>query len=362
MLSILFVGSCDVDSPDYEKFVDFCRAIGACASQHHRILIAGTTARTADMAVVSGALEHLDRQQGEIKSTPRVTLYHTEGDESEVADTELLKRFKSPGDPMTKLEEFRRTSTSHNYSDAFQKAVRDCDVVTLIGGSENSEEVVEIAIRHQKPVLGFTRFCGAGEKANTELRRVYQLLGITDQQTRTLRGQQFDAQTAQSYLDLVAMAHEKNPWAGRRVFGNVAILIGALSLLLILWLAASQGFIQTQLAAKDQYVLFFVSCILAALIGSYSWFFSDLRSPGEVAIWRLLPRTARGVVTGLAIAGFARMIIGMVYQGDALSTDISFSTLVVVCSLIALLVAAFGLSGLKALDDVLGKAPVFDKA
>jgi len=192
---------------------------------------------------------------------------------------------------------------------------------------------------------------------------VYQLMGISDAQTAILKKSEFTPKIAEAYLDLVETAHEKNPWAGKRVLGNVALLVGVLAILVGAWgFSVWQTYEHNPFLDKDHFGWFFACCILAGTIGSYIWFVRDLRSPRDVVLWRALPRTGRGVIVGLSIAGFTQMIIGMIYHGGVAAPDLSFTPLVYLCSLITWVVAAFGFSALKILDDVLGKVPLFDKA
>lgn len=355
MLSILFVGSLHEDSPDYDEFLQFCRNLGSGVSAQHKILICGTTPRTADHSIAQGAFERLDRAETMLRNCPRVTLYHTENDESQrVRDNELFDRFRNRGDPVSGIKYF---SAENDYK-AFRQAVSDSDIVTLIGGGEKSADLVDIAIENQKPVLGFTSFGGTGQKANVELRRVYQLLGISDDKAVILQARKMDEYACSSYLDLVTYVHKSNPWSSKNIIRRGAVLVSVLVALALVSVgcmltSALDGFPRKSF----EFIALYASCIAMGLFGAYVVFLKQLHTPGDLLLTRALPATGQGTAIGFGIAAFAQMIIGHVLSQDAIVNDLSFAKLIGLSSLVTFAVAAFGIRGLKKIEDVLGNLP-----
>lgn len=350
MLSILFVGSLPEDSRDYDEFLQFCRNLGSGVSVQHKILVCGTTPRTADHSIAQGAFERL-RSLGTIpQHCPRVTLYHTEEDESQkTRDNELFDRFRDRNDPVSGLKIFTAEYT------AFRQAVSDSDIVTLIGGGEKSADLVDIAIENQKPVLGFTSFEGTGRKANVELRRVYQLLGISDEKAAILGATRMDEYACSSYLDLVTYVHRSNPWSSKNVIRRGAVLVAVLAALALVSVmsmltSALDGFPRE----SYEFLALYASCIAMGLFGAYIAFLKQLDTPGDLLLTRALPATGQGTAIGFAVAGFAQMIIGHVLSQDAIANDLSFAKLIGLSSIMTFAVAAFGIRGLKKIEDVLG--------
>lgn len=352
MLSILFVGSLDEASPNFDDFLEFCQKLGAGASARHKILVCGTTPRTADHSIALGAFERLDPSAVVARDLPRVTLYHTLHDESQRVKDDLFERFKRADDKISAVKVF------HHEAAAFQEAVEDCDIVTMIGGGSTSAGLVEIAIRQQKPVLGFSAFEGTGRKANLELRRVYQLLGISDAQAEILQTRQMDDQRCSTYLDLVSHVHKTNPWSSKRAFkrgarlvailAGLALLCGGCMLSTALGLPAFKGM---------KFVALYISCVAAGLAGGYAAFIKQLGTPGDILLARAIPASGQGVAIGLSFAIFAQTILGFVLTQEEVISDMSFARLIVAFSGMTFAVAAFGVKGLKTIGDALGNRP-----
>ena len=357
MLSILFAGSQNETSDRFDEFATFCRSLGGIVAEHHKILIAGTTVPNADHHVARGALDYLSSKPPS-SDFPRITLYHTDGDETDKSvDQELYEQLLAEK-PVCHVEDFESVNEKTLYRPAFQQAVRDCDVVMLIGGGEKSMQLVDIAIDHHKPVLGFTAFERAGKEANAELRRVYDLMGISKHASRVLRVKRIGDATAQSYLDLIALARATNPWAKKPISLRIAILVVTFVLLAGIWLwSMSMLDDHKPITANVQYFWVALACVAAGLVGSYFRFVQRLRSPSDILFFHAARMTVRGLFTGLAIAGFTRMVMETIYRGGGVSQEISFTPLAVLCSVLCLVLGAAGLVSLKAIDEFLGRLP-----
>lgn len=352
MLSILFVGSLDEASPHFDNFLEFCQKLGAGASARHKILICGTTPRTADHSIALGAFERLGPPVVVTRDLPRITLYHTENDESQRVQDKLFERFQNADDKLSTIKPFRYETV------AFQQAVEDCDIVTMIGGGTTSAALVDIAIRQQKPVLGFSAFEGSGREANLELRRVYQLLGITDAQAQILQTRQMDDQRCATYLDLVSHVHKTNPWSSKRAFKRGVRLVGILAGLALLCGGCMLSTALGLLTFKGiKFVALYISCVAAGLAGGYAAFIKQLDTPGDILLARAIPASGQGVAIGLSFAIFAQTILGFVFTQEEVISDMSFARLIVAFSGMTFAVAAFGVKGLKTIGDVLSNRP-----
>lgn len=352
MLSILFVGSFPEDAPNYDGFLAFCRNLGNGVSARHKILVCGTTPRTADHSIAHGAFECLTNSVQAVRDCPRVTLYHTDKDESQLADDNTL--FEWFCDPKNHISAVRRFELS---SKAFRQAILDCDVVTLIGGGSTSAELVDLAIENQKPVLGFTGFGGTGREANGELKRVYQLLGVSDDDAQILKSREMDPDKCAAYLDLVAKIHRTNPWSSktglRRGVVLVAVLAGLVSVALVCALLPTMsGF-----SKANSELRLYLACISSGMLGSYVGFLRQLNTPSDILMMRATPATGQGVAIGFGIAAFTQMIVGHVLPQDVIDHGLSFVKLIGVASFVAFAMAWLGLRGLKKFDDVLGGIP-----
>jgi hypothetical protein len=347
MLSILFVGSLPETSPHHGDFLEFCENLGRGVAAQHKILICGTTPRTADHSIAQGAFEELGDFGTSVPNSPRITLYHTTSDEStRRRDNKLFDRFCQPGDPVSGLKRFTAEPA------AFRQAVADCDIVTLIGGAETSADLVDIAIENQKPVLGFTAFDGTGATAYRELRRVYQLLGITDDEAYILQAQTMEPDTCASYLELVTHVHKRNPWSSKNVVRRCAVLIAVLLALLLVSVgctvtSAVDGFPRE----SSEYFALYASCIAAGLLGAYLVFLKHLQTPGDLLLRRAMPVTGQGVTIGFSIAGFAQIIVAHVLSDAAIANDLSFAKLISLSSIMAFGAAWIGITGLRKVGD-----------
>lgn len=352
MLSILFVGSLDENSSEIDDFLEFCSKLGGGVAGRHKILICGTTPRTADHSIAQGAFDQFDRAATATLDLPQITLYHTRGDESQRVNDKLFQRFKGPDDKLSMVKPF-------NHEDAaFLDAVDDCDIVTLIGGSAKSAGLVEIAIKKQKPVLGFTAFDGAGRQANHELRRVYQLLGITDNQAEILRTRHMDDSICTSYLDLVSSVHITNPWSSKRAMQRGARLFGVLVVLAVLWCGCMLSVYFGAIPLKGmKFVALYVSCVAAGLAGGYTAFIKHVNMPGDLLLMKAIPVSGQGMAIGLSYAALATVLLSFIFTPDEVISDMSFARLILAFSGMTFAVAAFGVKGLQWFGDLLGNRP-----
>jgi hypothetical protein len=350
MISILFVGSLDEGSEEYDDFLDFCARLGCGTIPNFKILICGTTPRTADHSIARGALKGLGQLGTGLSNLPRIILYHTPDDESvRTRDNQLFDVFRSSSEKSTDIRYCK------NYDDAFRQAIRDCDIVTIIGGGDNSAHLVDLAIENQKPVLGFTSFGGIGSQANAELHRVYQILGISGEKAFTLKSKAMDAQACSAYKDLVNHVYKSNPWSSKNALRRGAVLIAVLAALALVSIACMLISTLDGLPIKGlQFFALYASCIAMGLFGAYAVFLKQLNTPSELLLTRALPASGQGVAIGFGIAAFAQMIVGHVLSENAIAHDLSFSKLIGISSLMTFSVAAFGVRGLKKIGDVLG--------
>ena len=358
MLSVLFVGSLNPGSAaystqKYEEFLDFCRQLGGAASGRVNILICGSTPRTADYSIAEGAFKHFDSLGTKAPEVVQIRLYNTDDDENQRAKSDIYLRFLDPKEKFSKIE-----GPFPHAMVAYQKAVDDCDIVTLIGGDKNTALIGEIAIQRKKPVLGFSAFAGAAQKFNQELKRVYQLIGIDREKTEILHARKMTFQHSALYLDLMSHVHKANLWSARSAWRRGACLVGLLLVLSLIFVASivSAGYGLLEYKGM-KYIALYLSCIVAGLAGGYASFLTQLNTPGDILLAKSVPASGQGIVLGLGFATFGLTILNFVLTDQEKISHLSFERFMFVFSVMSFVVAAFGLRGLKKLEEVLANRP-----
>lgn len=353
MLSILFAGSNDEKSEKHPAFMKLCHSIGFAVTKRHRVLVLGTTPRTADHSVAAGAFAFHETHGQDSTKRDRIRLYKTGGDETSESPNEVSQRFKVHDGQLAKIEPFPDGS----YEAAFKQAIADCDVVVIVGGEDGTSRVADISIDNQKPVLGFTAFGGAGATINKELQRLYQLLGISHAAYSTLNLAEIDEKTEGKFLELIECAHQRNPWAKGRFTKGLTLSAGLLVALAGLW---TWMFIQATTGGLPpwgkQYHWVIPLCVAAGLVGGLANFLITCREPGPILLQNAFGLSARGLVTGLSIAFFSVLVVGSIVR-DGGSTGLSFEGVFAISSLVSALAGAVGIKSLEHIEHLLHRVP-----
>lgn len=356
MISILFAGSYDRQSPEYAEFCRFCSDLGSGLIERHRLLVAGIIPQTADRHVVQGAVSRIEQMNGKVGAR-RLVLYHTNGDHSSEAHEqkpdELFEKFIERSLPMFGLEYFpddKVDRPQERYDAAFLQAIHDCDVVVLVGGGDNTARIYNFAMQHKKPVLGFKNFGGSGAKAYTELHRVYELLGITQNNFSGLTANRVNDDTMQNIADFVRRVHSNNPWSERVFRAKTALLLACFLASLGLWGLSYWGVIEgTALFGLPFYVWTYSGCVAACWLGGLLKHAMQNRVFHGFKISDALQLTIKSAGVGVVVMSFILTLVSLT-TGRVL--DPSEVSMIGIFGVTSILSFTAGYGGVRSLADL----------
>jgi len=237
-----------------EKFEDFkkaCKNMGAWLSNKHHVILAGTVEPTADHWIIEGVQENFEKKRkGKKKGKANIKLYAAYSDESHTTIPNL---------PWDWVKEYGVVSRSSNYEAAHEKALKQCDIVLVIGGkdefprenrgkTEHSDKgdnvgaVCEPALRSHKPVVGLVYYGSHGLIISEKTTWLYVSGGIPESKLETLNGPLDRPEDEKPFLNLLELIHKKNPLRqGNRKARWILLFILLILFLMALWSFALFG-------------------------------------------------------------------------------------------------------------------------
>lgn len=235
--NILFAGSFRGQTKaKREEHIEVCRTIGRRLGLRSdvNILVCGLHQDCSDYYVVEGALSVRDAQSS-AEDQATITLYKTEGDETETANDPLFHKFEALGSKNGCVVRNHPNKKS-KWDGAFLSASKEADALLVIGGGTRTEELINFANSRDACVLGVKLGHGIGDRRFTESFEVFRYFGLSEAELSEFERTKIVSSTDDGFFHSIVKAAERNPWAGRSARRNHALAFLLLAIVALLWI------------------------------------------------------------------------------------------------------------------------------
>jgi len=284
-------------------------------------MVCGLHPNCSDYFVVEGALSVRDEKLSS-EDFATITLYKTEGDETEEVDDQLFIKFKALGSKNGCVVR-DHSSEKSKWDGAFLSASKDADALLVVGGGPRTQELIDFANSRDACILGVKLGHGLGDQKFTDTFQVFRYFGLSESELGEFERTRIINSTDEGFFHSIVKAAERNPWAGRGVRKNYVLAYSMLATVVAVWFVLFQlpsSTFQIAIAtittlAVDNSIIsglrLFILCILSSAIGSLIGSLVRIRlSP---VAWRraLLASCAQASVFGTF--GFSTTLISSSY-------------------------------------------------
>jgi hypothetical protein len=328
-VKVLIVGSkrhfAETDTARRAAFDQACRQMGkALAEKGHTLIVGSSDEPDADRYFVEGA--------NEVPGKHKVIVYLPESDTRPTPFAAEDQKFKNM--------EFAYRRGGGEWSVVHVRALKEADVLIVLGGVKAVLVAGGVAEALQKPVLALPSFEGAGKEVWENVRRYYPASGISEDDQGALR-ETWMERTAPIAVRCAESLVKHNPLRPKGHGSQVVMMLVSL-VLIAAWVA-----LLSRPWGLDRNLAFYPLLIIAALLGTslrntLRLVLDDLATFSAYVLWI---EARAGILIGF---GFALLYLagGMVLTGDivSLTDDKAFMR-------VAISMSILGFAGAFLLDE-----------
>jgi hypothetical protein len=231
-MKVLILGSLKSESKTSKQFGEFqrvCREIGSeLAKCGHTVILGSDNNLTADLYVMEGIAKE------SLKTN--VLVYYPEINDQPVEGEENVVPFRDH-DGRKQFPDFKLEYKAHSgtWAVAQVSAIKESDVIILIGGSLRCDLAGALAMLFKTPVLALRTFDGAAEKIWRENQLLYNQCGITGEE-KTAIDTTWEVGSGSAVVKFAVKLYENNPLKKQSWKLVVPVLLVVL-VSLVVWIA-----------------------------------------------------------------------------------------------------------------------------
>ena len=356
MVNVLIAGSY-IESPTVtlDEFKSACEKVGQWLHKNDcKILVAATLPDYADHYILAGAISEFRRSNTQKSKILNVELFSATGDQTRQARKNLifdqLFELQVSG---VKINRFREP----DYIIAFQNAIKAADIIILIGGGSNTSNIYTQALEMGKPIIGLSRFGGVGARAMNELRLVYKLAGISENDIYFLDQSVYGEEYLISLFHLLQNICDRNPWKKRETWRILPffLMIGAVIALAVTVIVAVNK-IPPPWGGRLFTWLFPIGA-LGGLIGGL------FKVPYKLGLtnsfkYEILKHSGSGISLGFLSSSVIALIVSSIIDSSNLKDDMFvFTNIYLISACLSTLIGFLGFYKLPAIAELVERLP-----
>ncbi len=262
-----------------ESYQEICRSIGRRLGRRSdvNILVCGLHSECADYYVVEGALSVRDTNST-TQEYASITLFKTEGDKTEQAGDPLYIRFSELGPERGCFTKSFKKDVGR-WDGAFLAVSKLADSLIVVGGEQNTRDLIDFAVRRDACILGVKFGHGQGDVKYDENFNVFKYFGLQDTELLEFLGERIISNSDDNLFNSIVKATKRNPWSKGGMASYYILACALIMVATLMWFfvfllpfnlniliqkyVTSSGIEQSYILGARLYIL----CVSASYIG-----------------------------------------------------------------------------------------------